>query len=214
MAGGPKIRIEAKKLLIVEGRDEENFFKAAFLSPLRIQDVQILPIGGKTLLVGNLKGLRNDPAFPDVVSIGVVRDADFPGSDASSSAARSALDALRSAFASVGCGNAAALSHGCFVEGTPRLGAFVMPDGASDGMLESLCMKAVEGRPEHRCVEEFLNCCVVQGCVSGDTPKARAHAWLSSRELPDKRVGEAALAGYWPFESPAFEPLWAFLRLL
>jgi len=30
--------------------------------------------------------------------------------------------------------------------------------------------------------------------------------------LPDRRVGEAAQAGYWPWDSQAFDDLWAFLR--
>ncbi len=41
--------------------------------------------------------------------------------------------------------------------------------------------------------------------------KARAHAWLASRPECDKRVGEAAQAGYRPWGSDAFRALWAFV---
>ena len=34
------------------------------------------------------------------------------------------------------------------------------------------------------------------------------------KSLPDRLVGEAAQAGYWPWNSRAFDDLWAFLRLM
>ncbi len=89
-----------------------------------------------------------------------------------------------------------------------------MPDGVSDGMLETLCMTAVGGRPEYACVTDFFNCCKTHGAVTGNLHKARAHVWLASRPVPDKRVGEAALASYWPFADPAFQALWNFLHAM
>ena len=47
-----------------------------------------------------------------------------------------------------------------------------------------------------------------------DLHKARAHAWLASRVEPDKRVGEAAQAGYWPWGADAFLDLWSFVGSL
>jgi hypothetical protein len=44
--------------------------------------------------------------------------------------------------------------------------------------------------------------------------KACVHAWLASKERPDKRLGEAAQAGYWPFEHSAFDALSQFLLSL
>ena len=58
--------ITLSKVLIVEGRDEELFFTAALKKHLSISDIQVLPIGGKTLLTGSLKALKNDPGFPIV----------------------------------------------------------------------------------------------------------------------------------------------------
>lgn len=53
----PRIQITKPKLLIVEGKDEEGFFSAAMSQHLSITDVQVLPIGGKQNLYGNLKAL-------------------------------------------------------------------------------------------------------------------------------------------------------------
>jgi hypothetical protein len=97
MADG-RVQIARPKLLIVEGRDEENFFTAALNNHLGLADVQVLPIGGKTQLTGSLKALKLDPAFPTVQSLAVVRDADLTSAGSTVSAAVSALDAVRSAL--------------------------------------------------------------------------------------------------------------------
>ena len=44
-----------------------------------------------------------------------------------------------------------------------------------------------------------------------DMAKAEVHAFLASREEPDKRLGEAAEAGYWPLGDPAFGHLKNFV---
>ena len=41
--------------------------------------------------------------------------------------------------------------------------------------------------------------------------KARVHAFLASRPKADLHAGEAASAGYWPWDSHAFQPLKDFL---
>jgi hypothetical protein len=53
-------RIQRPKLPIVEGRDEEVFFQAALANHLGLTDIQVMPIGGKTLLTPNLEVLVND----------------------------------------------------------------------------------------------------------------------------------------------------------
>jgi hypothetical protein len=42
--------------------------------------------------------------------------------------------------------------------------------------------------------------------------KAKVHAFLASRYEPDKRLGEAAKAGYWPWDNEAFETVKSFLQ--
>ena len=73
-----KIKIDPgiKKLLIVEGKDEENFFKAVFNKQIIRSDVQIMPIGGKNNFKGSLKTLILDTEFSKIDSMAIVRDAD------------------------------------------------------------------------------------------------------------------------------------------
>ncbi len=44
--------------------------------------------------------------------------------------------------------------------------------------------------------------------------EAKVHAFLSSRIESDLRLGEAALASYWPFDNAVFDPLKDFLLSL
>jgi hypothetical protein len=80
-------------------------------------------------------------------------------------------------------------------------------------MLEDLCLKSVEDDPATECVTAFLKCVADRcGIRPRPEPKARVHAWLASRQRPDRRLGEAAEAGEWPWSKESFAPLIAFLR--
>ena len=62
------------------------------------------------------------------------------------------------------------------------------------------------------CVEEFIECVMDGG--PRDTSKARVQAFLASRDTPGKRLGEAAMAGYWAFDHPAFDGFRQLLSML
>ena len=94
------------------------------------------------------------------------------------------------------------------------MGIFVVPNGIDDGMLETLCLQSVSGLPEFSCVDGYFRCLQGHGPLPTNMHKARAHAWLASRPKSDLRVGEAAQAGYWPWDSDAFGELWSFIRSL
>ena len=207
-------QIKQPKLLIVEGKDEENFFAAALTAHLGLADVQVLSIGGKTLLTRNLNALTNDPAFSMVQSLAIVRDADLTPAGSAVSAAASAFESIRYSLTAPGVQLACPAGHALFSAGPPRVGVFIMPDGIADGMLETLCVSAASSLPEYACVTSFFACCQGHGAIPNNIHKARAHAFLASRVESDRRVGEAALAGYWPFAEPAFHPLWTFLQAL
>ena len=211
------IQIQKPKLLIVEGRDEELFFDAALRDHLSLTDIQVMSIGGKTQLSRNLTALVKDARFPTVQSLAVIRDADRPiavatvtGSQVSEAA--KAFDSVRGCLrhASIACPG----GHGQFAAGPPRVGIFIVPDGIGDGMLETLCVTSVSTAPEFHCIDDYFTCLQGHAIATNNLHKARAHAWLASRPEPAKRVGEAAQAGYWPWDSGAFVELWSFIRSL
>jgi hypothetical protein len=208
---GPVVSIEKQKLVLVEGRDEQQLFDGLLVAHLGRSDVQVLPIAGKTKLAINLLVLAGDPAFRSVDSLMIVRDADHTDDGAGAASSwQSVGDAVRR------IGLAAPVKHAVFSDGTPRVAVFLMPDGNSDGMLEDLCRQAAAGDKAAPCVDKYFE--NLAGCGIQHAPKDRAKAWahafLASRPEPDLRVGEAAQKGYWPFDAPAFAPLVNLLKQL
>jgi hypothetical protein len=211
--------IKATKLLLVEGRDEENFFKAA-CTHLGLHDIQVLGVAGKTKLTGELKAIKADPNFPSLDCLAIVRDADITPTGSKVSAVESALQSVCGSLALAGVQLACPPNHGQIVAGPPRVGLFVMPDGKSDGMLESLCISSVSTSAEFACIGRYLACLAQHGIIPSNLDKASARAWLASRADPDKSVGQAALASndpgnkYWKLADPTFRELWSFLRAM
>ena len=190
--------------LLVEGRDEELFF-GALLRELGINDVQVQNCRGKDNLSIVLWEIAQDPDIHLINSIGIVRDADL----SANGAFQSVQSALRRSNLPVPTRMLQSTA------GNPSLSVFIMPDNASNGALEQLCLSALVDDPAMPCVEDFLKC--IGDRVSEpprDQQKARIHAFLASREDPELRLGEAAQRGYIDWNHPAFAQLSRFLQSL
>jgi hypothetical protein len=183
--------------LIGEGQDE------ALLAHLGILDVQVEAYGGKSNLSPYLKAFPVRPGASGVAALGVTRDAD----DDVSRTFQSVCSLLTNQ------GLPTPPAPGQIVGGAPRVGVFLLPDNHNAGMLEDLCLTASRADPAMPCVDEFFRCVQVQAVrVPNNMAKARVHAWLASQLEPDRRLGEAARAGYWAWHDPAFADLEDFLR--
>ncbi len=128
-----------------------------------------------------MKAFSIAPGFAATVeSIGIVRDAESNPRGAF----QSACSALRNAQLPVPPKPRAAAA------GSPQVNVLILPDPATPGMLETLCLQAVAQDPVMPCVEEFFRCADQRGVSSPGNPwKARAHAFLSSRPKPDLLIG-------------------------
>ncbi len=198
------LKIEKTKILVVEGKDEERFF-STLLGTLSLTNIQLMPIGGKSKLAEKLKALRSSPSFDQVVSLGIVRDADTnpPGSF------QSVCGALTRAELPV------PPSAGVLQGANPATGVLILPDATNPGMLEDLCLASISTYPVMRCIHEYLNCVKSNAhALPSAIAKARVQSFLAVQPEPGKRLGEAAEAGYWPFTQPEFDPIKTFLRLL
>jgi len=199
-------QITKSKILIVEGIDEEYFFKAYFKF-LSISDIQVLPIGGKTLLPDYLDVLITDSNFISKVQVlAIIRDAD----DNANSAFQSVCSALRNSSLPVPSAPLQPVSNNLIVN------VMIMPPGSSSGMLEDLCLRSVSSDPALPCLDSYFSCLLTLPNYSmpKNMSKAKVHAFLSSRIEPDKRLGEAALASYWPFNNVVFDTLKNFILSL
>ncbi|MCS7137246.1 MAG: DUF3226 domain-containing protein [Deltaproteobacteria bacterium] len=195
------VQVNKTRVLVVEGRDEEMFF-GAFVEYLGLQNVQILPIGGKKKLRRNLKALVSSPNFFKVVSLGIIIDANLDPKGAF----QSVRDALRSV-------NLPAPDHPIIPAGKkPRVAVLILPEENKPGMLEDLCLRAIEQDPAMVCVKQYFQCLKQQGLSPPDNiSKAKVQVFLASRRRAGLRLGEAAQAGYWPWDAKAFEQVKNFL---
>lgn len=202
------ITITEPSVVITEGDEDARFFRA-LAGHLAIHDLQIMGIGGKTKLTKSLKGLKVTPGYTEVISLGITRDAD----DDSEAAFASVCGALRAAALPVPSTPLSATAD------TPRVTVMILPETGRDGMLEDLCIASVADHPAMPCLEEYFDC-IERNISEQDRPpersmaKAKVHAFLASKREPDKRLGEAAEADYWPLDSPAYDEVKRFIELV
>jgi len=193
------------KVIVVEGPDDRRFLRALFRHLGLETGLQIIEAHGKDKLGPLLRTLPLASGFAQVETLAVFRDAD----DDPHAAFQSLCNSLRHA------GLGAPFRPALVVPGKPSVGIFVWPDCNTAGTLETLCLTAISGEPVMDCVEEYIHCVQkTQGTLPQPADKARLHAFLASCNKPGLRLGEAAEAGYLPWNSSIFEPLKQFLRAL
>lgn len=194
-AGIAPIPIEATRMLLGEGK-EENVFLDALLKHLGISGVQVENYGGKSNLSPFLKALKNRSGFARVEKLSIVRDAD----DDPASAASSVNNAIaQAAFAA-----------------DLTVKKLILPGDAQVGALENLCLQAIAGQPIETCIEEYMTCAAQATghthTTTTNKAKARIHAWLAAQPKPDLRLGHAAADGLLDWSSPAFDQLRLFVQ--
>ena len=206
---------DSVKLLLVEGRDDLRFFNA-MRRYLGINNVEIDSYNGKPNLGNELADWVRNPGFQQFSGLGIVRDAD----NNSGSAFDSVISSLQRARLPI---PAAALAPA--ERDGLRVSVLILPPDGGRGELEDVCLSSIAGSPDMQCVDRYFD------CLGNTTPiiapnrvaKARLHAYLAAgparavgsaanaRRRPGLRLGEAADAGVWNWDSPAFRSIKDFL---
>ncbi len=199
----PKEITELKQL-VVEGRDAEEPFRA-LLGHIGVNGVQIQNFGGISELPVFLRLLCNTPDFNRVTSIGIVRDAET-----------NAVGAFQSVCSALNNASLPVPTQAIVpVEDRPRVSVLILPDGETPGMLETICLWSVENDPAMECVKQYFKCIEQRmGSLPKNMPKAQVQTFLASRPRPGLLLGQAARAGYWPWDSPVFNNVKQFLQAL
>ena len=195
-------RVEKPVQLLVEGKDQLNFFEA-FIRRLEIQnEMQVQNFGGVSQLRGFLLALVDSPGFETVVSVGIVRDAE----DCAEAARQSVDDSLRNVGLPVP-GDAEGRDDG------PVVQVLILPgDDSEAGMLETLLCRSVADKPLNDCIDEYFECAdALPGIDIRRPDKARAQAYLAMQPEPQVSVGVAAQKGYWPLDHDVFAEVRKFL---
>ena len=238
------VPITRSKLLLVEGKDEIEFFEA-LLDSIGVDDVETRSVGGITKFKRNVRALKTVSGFHRVKSIGIVRDADCDPAIAFQSIQNSLIAA----------GLPVPQTPYCSTPGPPKVNVAVLPAADRNGMLEDLCLQTVEQDPSMACVKAFFRCLRRQlnpsdyprieakarvraflasrelleddcyTCIQDQTGSCdrslvpegsvmMVHAFLSSRYKPDLDLGMAAKAGYWNLQDPSIAGIRTFLTQL
>jgi hypothetical protein len=204
-----KKRIIEEQLLLVEGKDECNFFEA-LLTHERIEEVQCIDIGGKDKFSQEFPLLVKMEGFKAVSAIGLVRDAEV-------NQAQSAFDSL---CHTLNKHNLPVPSTPNVLNlGPPKVNIFIMPDNQGAGMLENLCLKTIEGQAIEKCLCDYLACILANKVFLEEQekfnePKAKVQAYLAMRAPIVNSLGLGAKAGYWNFLHPGFDEVKKFLHTL
>lgn len=213
------MRIAKAKLLLVEGNDDYWFFrrlieKRQSISDLEDSDVQIIEFAQSDKLsrfFANIIVPALATAPTSVSVLGVVRDAD----QSFTSAFQSIQDSLRNARLPVPTAPIEIATGQTSSGGRLDTAAYIMPDNASLGDLESLCLDAVRTTPAMPCVDSYLDCLKSIDHSPRQESKARLRAFLAAnQDDPTLRSGEAIAAGIIPWNSPAFAGVHQFLDML
>jgi hypothetical protein len=189
-------RIWDERLVLVEGRDDDDFLQALCEQIPISRKIQILFYRPHGEISACLKLLVRDVRFENVHVIGMTRDAD--------DGAEPANQSLNSAWE-----NASAI-----LQAEDRLLPlpffFALPDNRSKGKIEDLCIASPTHPEVLACAEEMYRCASASVHPS-DRPKSVVAAYLAMMNRP-LRLGVGAQKGYWNLDSEAMGPLRSFLR--
>ena len=195
--------------LLVEGKDQGNFFDE-LVKHLKIEDLQIQDFGGVYELKGFLGVMVKQSGFHDTVRmLGIVRDAE--------TSAQGAFQSVQSSLRNAGLPVPA--HPGEPAGAAPAVNVLILPGDGDHGMLETLLCRTFADTAVDRCIDDFFRCfetseAGVEAPIR-NLDKARAHAFLATREMPHVSVGVAARKRYWGnFDHDAFRRIRRFLSSL
>lgn len=212
MIEGPPIqpkKLENNRVLLVEGPDDERFFKA-MLSHLNIADCQVWNCEGKDNIADSIMRISKDPLRSDLKILLVTRDAD----DDPTSTLKSVCNALER------YGFTFPKSKNTFSDDAPKVGVFLLAGSSGSGMLEDLCLETVQDHVAMPCVQTFCECVMALEDKPKNKAKTEAQSLMAAQSflaaMPRfvRHIGEAAEKKYWNFEAETLRELREFLLTL
>ena len=199
------IKIEKKKLLLVEGKDEENYFEI-LLNKHNMKDIQIISSGGKDQFRKKIPLIKITPGFDDLVSLAIIQDADTHAQNRF----QSICDTLKS-------NNLKAPKQiEEFTDNILKIGVFIISSTEGKGSLEDLCLSTIENSQTiiKECIDPFMNCMEAKTKYGKpkNISKARLRAFLSAMKEDTPSLGVSAKKNYWNLDSNKLHPLLSFLK--
>jgi hypothetical protein len=150
--------------LLVEGGDEVTLCQR--LAGEANNSLCCWKVGGRAF-AEQARLAKNDPNFRFARSIGIVLDVEND-LEATRAIAQQALEVF---------GATAPFVHG-ELTGSPRLGAFLLPDGQQVGAIETLCRRAVRDQHLAACTDALVTCAGQPHAVHDNPRAAEDKGWL------------------------------------
>ena len=200
--------IKENSLLLVEGKDECNFFKS-LLKTMKIDSIEIKDVGGKEQFADRISSVKNIRGFSKVTKLGFVRDAEDNYAKSSFDSVCHYLN-LNGIVAPKNIGKVENI-------GKYKIGIFIMPNNKDKGMLESLCLQSIKNEHCYKEMEAYIECLKEFYKNSKKTfniDKAKSQVYLASKVPIQNSLGLGALNGHWDFESSSFYEIKTFLNNL
>ena len=199
----PPAQLTMPAQLLVEGSDPMNLLRV-FCRSWHLPGIQIHDFGGVTELRDYLKSLRGISGYDGVMKLGIIRDAE--------QSARSAFESIQHSLQD------AALDipeePRTASSGRPAVSVLILPDGVSEGSLESLLWQSVEADPRARCIDDYVACMELQNMTVARSDKVRVLAWLAAQRRPTDSIGVAARMRRWDPMHQSFADMRLFLEEL
>jgi hypothetical protein len=193
--------IEKHKLLLVEGKDDKNFY-SNLLNHLGIEDIQIISINGKGQFSEEINALQLATGFSQVKSIGIIRDAD----NNANGAFQSLSAILRRNHLHPPDISGQVIEHSGI-----KIGIFISPDNQNIGAVEDLIIQSINNAEYFGCVENFFMCPHEERLISS---KAKVQAYLALLEPLANNIGYAAMQNHWNWDHDCFASIKAFMEEL
>ncbi len=202
-------KIKQPRMLVVEGKDECNFFDV-LLKHLGYHNIQTVDVGGKDKFTTEFESLSGLEDFDQLTHVGFVRDAETnPAQDAF----KSICDLLKSY--KLPCPDKGSrIIH----DHQLSIGIFIMPDNQGTGMLENLCLESIKGTPAETCLNAFVACFekiqIDAEKLKFNEPKSRVQSYLATRAPIVNSLGLGAKNNYWNFDHLCFNDIKRFIAEL
>ena len=194
----------SKRVLLVEGPDDEHVVQHLCNRQLKMPTFAIISKDGFSRLT---RAIRPEMKVSGRTVLGILADAnDDP---------QARWQAIAHPLQQVGYNLPARTAPGgIVVEGSPRVGVWLMPDNASTGQLEDFILQMIPAGdpvwPRAKCYIDAIPE-AERKFKPQKAQRARIHAWLAARKEP-RKMGAAIGAGDLDIATPLAKDLIAWLR--
>lgn len=200
------IVLQSDKILLVEGADEWYFFYNLIEEKLRISDIQICDMKGKSNLSELLTLVKKSDFYHlkrRQLKIGLVLDADRSFSKTIEDITKHINTIFELSIESITIN---------FSNTLPAISAYILPNNCDNGMLEDICLASVSGSHQMQCIEGYFECLKNMDIIPSEISKAKTMCYLASKDPFKTSIGFAATEGHWDYEQPAFKDLISYIK--